>query len=173
MKGNTWRARALAVALVALATGSVAIASATAGNSRVLHFSDTSGPETNVWGACGAIETVTKTVHATVFFDEDGNWVRTLEHASYDSVVVGPTGKSISLDAHQNAEFTASGINTLSGQGLNVRAPGLGVLYRDVGRLVFDVTDPTGKTVFASAKAVGFDQFDAEKVGAAICTAVG
>jgi hypothetical protein len=173
MKGNTWRARAFAVALVALAAGSIGIASATAGNNRVLHFSGTSGPETNVWGACGAVETVTKTVHVTVFFDEDGNWVRTLEHAFYDSVVVGPTGRSISLDAHQNAEFTVSGINTLSGQGLNVRAPGVGVLYQDVGRLVFDVTDPTGKTVFASAKSVGFDEFDADKVGAAICSAVG
>jgi hypothetical protein len=54
-----------------------------------------------------------------------------------------------------------------------VRAPGVGVLYQDVGRLVFDVTDPTGKTVFASAKSVGFDEFDVDKVGAAICSAVG
>jgi hypothetical protein len=174
MKGNTWRARGLAVALVALAAGSVAITSATAGNDRVLHFSDTSDPETNVWGPCGAVETVTKTVHGTVFFDENGNWVRTLEHAFYDSVVVGPTGKSISLDAHQNAEFTASGINTLSGQGLNVRAPGLGVLYQDVGRLVFDVTTPFPfETLFASAKSVSFEAFDPDKAGAAICAAVG
>ena len=173
MKGITWKARAVAFAIVALAAGSVAVASAAAGNDRVLHFSDTAGPFTNVWGSCGAIETVTVTVHGTVFFDEEGNWVRTLEHAFYDSVVVGPTGRSISLDAHQNAEFTVSGINTLSGQGLNVRAPGLGVLYQDVGRLVFDVTDPTGKTVFASAKSVGFDEFDTDKVGAAICAAVG
>jgi hypothetical protein len=174
MKGNTWRARALAVALVALAAGSVVITSAMAGNDRVLHFSDTSDPETNVWGPCGAVETVTKTVHGTVFFDENGNWVRTLEHAFYDSVVVGPTGKSISLDAHQNAEFTASGINTLSGQGLNVRAPGLGVLYQDVGRLVFDVTTPFPfETLFASAKSVSFEAFDPDKAGAAICDAVG
>ena len=87
--------------------------------------------------------------------------------------LTGPTGKSISLDAHQNAEFTAAGINTLSGR-LNVRAPSLGLLYQDVGRLVFDVTASfPGETLFLSAKAVSFDAFDEDKLGAAICTAVG
>jgi hypothetical protein len=174
MKGSTWRARALALAAVALAAGSVAIASAAGGNDRVLHYSDTAGPFTNVWGSCGAIETVTVSVHATVFFDENGNWARTLEHAFYDSVLVGPTGKSIPFDGHQNAEFTAAGINTLTGQGPNVRAPGLGVLYQDVGRLVFDITVPFPfETLFASAKSVSFEAADPDKLGAAICTAVG
>ena len=104
---------------------------------------------TNIWGSCGAIETVTAAVHGTVFFDESGTWVRTLEHASYDSVLTGPTGKSIAFDGRQNAEFTAAGITTLTGQGANVRAPGLGLLYQDVGRLVFDVTVPfPGRALF-------------------------
>jgi hypothetical protein len=51
---------------------------------------------------------------------------------------------------------------------------GLGLLYQDVGRLVFDVTVPfPGETLFASAKAVSFEAFDPDKLGAAICTAVG
>jgi hypothetical protein len=101
-------------------------------------------------------ETVTVTVHGTEFFDENGTWVRTLLHASYDSVLTGPTGTSIPLDAHQNAEFTAEGINTLTGQSANVSAPGLGLLYQDVGRLVFDITVPfPGETLFVSAKAAG------------------
>jgi hypothetical protein len=55
-----------------------------------------------------------------------------------------------------------------------VRAPGLGLLYQDVGRLVFDETAPfPGTTVFASAKAVSFDAFDPDKLAAAICAAVG
>jgi hypothetical protein len=174
MKGSTRKARAVAFAIVVLVAGSVAVASAAAANDRILHFSDTAGPFTNVWGSCGAIETVTVTVHGTVFFDENGTWVRTLEHAFYDSVLVGPTGRSIPFDGHQNAEFTAAGINTLTGQGPNVRAPGLGVLYQDVGRLVFDVTVPfPGETLFASAKSVSFEESDPDKLGAAICTAVG
>jgi hypothetical protein len=177
MKGNTRRGRAVVLATVALAAlmaaGSLGVATAAA-ESGVVQFRDSAGPFTNVWGSCGAIETVTVTVHGTVFFDENGAWVRTLEHAFYDSVVTGPTGKSISFDGHQNAEFTASGITTLTGQGANVRAPGLGVLYQDVGRLVVDVTGPfPGKTLFVSAKAVSFEAFDPDKLGTAICAAVG
>ena len=117
---------------------------------------------------------MTVTVHGTVFFDENGNWVRTLEHASYDSVLTGPTDESIPFDGHQNAEYTAAGVNTLTGQGPNVRAPGLGLLYQDVGRIVFDATVPfPGEKLFVSAKAVAFEAFDPDKLGAAICAAVG
>jgi hypothetical protein len=56
----------------------------------------------------------------------------------YKSAVTEPTRKSISFDGHQNAVFTVSAITTLTGQGPNVRAPGLGLLYQDVGRLVVD-----------------------------------
>ena len=83
------------------------------------------------------------------------------------------TGKSISLDSHQTLTF-ADGIATLTGQGPNVRAPGLGLIYQDVGRLVTDVTVPyPGETLFASAKSVSFAAFDPDKLAAAICTAVG
>jgi hypothetical protein len=171
--------RALAIGVTVALAGLVAAelpraAAASPGHDRVVHFRDTAGPFTNVWGACSAVETVTVTVHGTVFFDADGTWVRTLEHAAYDSVLSGPTGTSIPFDGHQNAEFTAVGITTLTGQGPNVRAPGRGLLYQDVGRLVFDVTVPfPGETLFASAKAVSFDAFDPDKLGAAICVAVG
>jgi hypothetical protein len=44
----------------------------------------------------------------------------------------------------------------------------------DVGRLVFDVTVPIpGETLFASAKSVSFEESDPDKLGAAICAAVG
>jgi len=163
------------IALVSLlAAGALAVSSAAAGNDRIVHFRDTAGPFTNTWGSCGAVETVSVSVHGTVTLDENGVWVRTLEHAAYDSVLSGPTGRTIRFDAHQNAEFTEAGIVTLTGQGPNVRAPRLGLLYQDVGRLVFDVTVPfPGDTLFASAKSVSFDAFDPQKLGAAICAAVG
>ena len=150
------------------------IAGAAADSERVVHFKDTAGPFTNAFEPCGAIETVTVTVNGTEFLDESGASVRTLAHFFYDSVVSGPTGSTISLDAHQNAEFTPEGINTLTGQGANVRAPGDGLLYQDAGRLVFDDTVPfPGETLFASAKAVSFEAFDPDKLAAAICAAVG
>ena len=75
--------------------------------------------------------------------------------AAADSERVDPfrmTGEAINLDAHQNAEFTPQGINTLTGQGPNVRAAGHGLLYQDVGRLVFDDSMPfPGESLFASA----------------------
>jgi hypothetical protein len=62
----------------------------------------------------------------------------------------------------------------LTGQGANVRAPGAGLLYQDVGRLVVDTTTPfPGETLFATAKAVSFEAFDPDRLAAAICAAVG
>jgi hypothetical protein len=55
-----------------------------------------------------------------------------------------------------------------------VRAPGLGLLYQDVGRLVFDDTVPfPGETLFESAKVVSFEAFDPDALAAAVCAAVG
>ncbi len=73
-------------------------------------------------------------------YDASGAFIRSLVHFSYDSVVTGPTGKSINFDGHQNQQITAAGIITLTGQGANVRASGLGLLYQDVGRLVVDTS---------------------------------
>ena len=163
------------VALAGLAAaGSLAVATASAGSDRVVQFRDTAGPFTNVWGSCGAVETLAVTTHGTAFFDENGTWVRTVQHFFYDSVLTGPTGRSIPFDGHQNAEFTAAGIVTLTGQGPNVRAPGSGLVYQDVGRLVFDETVPfPGETLFVSAKAVSFEAFDPAVLGAAICSVIG
>ena len=157
--------------LTSIAAGPIAAASADA--ERVEHFRFEEGPSTNVFEPCGAIETVTVTVHGTDHYNAGGAWDRSLVHFSYDSVVTGPTGKAISLDAHQSARFTPHGLLTLTGQGPNVRAPGHGPLHQDVGRLVVDDSTPfPGETLFASAKAVSFEAFDPEKLAAAICTAV-
>ena len=176
MKGITRRVRVFVVATLVSASlvAAGSFGAATAAANSVVHFRQTEAPFTTVWGSCGAIETVTITVHGTAFFDDNGTWVRTLRHFFYDSVVTGPSGESISLDGHQNLQITAAGVLTLTGQGANVRAPGLGLLYQDVGRLVVDVTVPfPGETLFASAHAVSFEPFDPDALGAAICAAVG
>jgi hypothetical protein len=170
------RTARIATGLLALLAGIAAgpIAAAAASSERVERFRFTDGPSTNVFEPCGAIETVTVTVHGADYYDAGGGWVRSLVHFAYDSVVTGPTGRTIRLDAHQNARFTPQGINTLTGQGANVRAPGHGLLYQDVGRLVFDESVPfPGQTLFASAKAVSFEAFDPDKLAAAVRAAVG
>jgi hypothetical protein len=166
------RIGAVALALCAgIAAGPVAVAAADGG--RVEHLRYTDGPFTNVYDPCGAVETATLAVHDTNYYDPDGNFVRTIEHFATDSVVTGPTGKSIRLDAHQTLKFE-DGIATLTGEGPNVRAPGMGLIYQDVGRLVTDVSVPfPGVTLFQSAKSVSFAAGDPDKLAAAICTAVG
>jgi hypothetical protein len=169
---RTARITAAAVAAFAcIAAGPVAVAAA--GDDRVEHVPTfTEGPFTTVHEPCGAVENMTLTVRDTNFWDDDGNLVRSIEHFLYESVVTGPNGKSISLQAHQTFEFENE-IVTLTGQGATIRAPGHGVLYQDVGRLVTDVSGPfPGVTLLASAKSVSFAAADPDKLSAAICTAV-
>lgn len=165
----------LAAAALALCAGIVAgpVAVAAAAPASVVHTSFTEGPFTSVYEPCGAVETVTIHVRDTDFYDGSGEFVRGIVHFFYDSVVTGPSGRSISLDAHQTLEFQ-DGVATLTGQGPNVRAPGLGLLYQDVGRQVTDVTGPPpGVSLFSSAKSVSFAAADPDELAAAICTAVG
>ena len=162
-------------AMAAAIAASVAITTATAAaaSPRVEHYRFTSPPASSTYPPCGAVETVTVTERGTIYYDGDGDWLRTRVHFFYDSEVTGPSG-SISLDAHQNLTITAAGILTLTGRSANVRAPGMGLLYQDVGRLVVDTSTPfPGETLFASAKSVSFEAFDPERLAAAICTAVG
>ena len=167
------RRATLTLALIAsAAAGPIAVAAAD--GERIVRFTSTDGPFFNVFEPCGALESVTVTVRGMDIFDAGGSFIRSRTHFFYNSVVTGPTGTSIALDAHQNQKLTAAGVLTLTGQGANVRAPGIGVLYQDVGRLVVDVSGPfPGETLFASAKAVSFEAFDPDKLGAAICAAVG
>jgi hypothetical protein len=165
-------AAAAVAACAGIAAGPPAVASAD--NLRVQHLPPfTEGPFTTVHEPCGAVENMTLTVRDTNFWDDDGNLVRSIEHFLYESVVTGPNGKTIRLQAHQTFEFEDE-IVTLTGQGAIIRAPGHGVVYQDVGRLVTDVSGPfPGVTLFASAKSVSFAAADPDKVSAAICTAVG
>jgi hypothetical protein len=164
----------IAMAAIALCASAAAgpVSVAAADSIRVGHESYVYPLDPAVYEPCGAVETVMVYQEDNDFYDADGIWVRSVKHFFYDSVVTGPTGTTISLDAHQSLEITADGIATHRGQGPNVRVPGSGLLYQDVGRLVTDISGP-GENVFASAKAVAFEAFDADRLAAAICTAVG
>jgi hypothetical protein len=166
----------IATAAIALCAGIVAgpVAVASAGNDRVEHVPVfTEGPFTTVHEPCGAVENMTVTVRDTNYWDADGNLIRSIEHLLYKSVVTGATGNSIRLQAHQTFEFQDD-VVTLTGQGAIIRAPGQGVIYQDVGRLVTDVSGPfPGVNLFASAKSITFAAADPAKLSAAICTAVG
>ena len=89
---STMRRARIATSLLALLASIAAgpIATATAASERVDHFRVTDGPSTNAFEPCGAIETVTVTVHGADYYDAGGGWVRSLVHFAYDSVVAGP-----------------------------------------------------------------------------------
>jgi hypothetical protein len=170
---TTTTIKVAAIAAAIAASIAVGTTTAAAASPRVEHYRFTGPPTSSVYEPCGAVETVTVSERGSVHYDGEGEWVRTRAHFSYDSRVTGPSG-SIRLDAHQSFQITAAGILTLTGQGANVRAPGAGLLYQDVGRLVVDTTSPfPGETLFASAKAVSFEAFDPGRLAAAICAAVG
>ena len=170
---TTIRVGAIGAALIAALVATAAPASGA--DRRVQHFRFTSPPTTSVYEPCGAREVVSVSERGTDYFDAAGDLIRTRVHFFYDSVVTGESGRSIRLDAHQSLRIDhRSGVITLTGQSANVRAPGEGVLYQDVGRLVVDTTVPfPGETLFTSAKAVSFEAFDLERLSAAICVAVG
>lgn len=163
--------RGAAALLATVAAAGIGAVPASAGGERTVQVRDVAGPFVNPFPSCGARETVTVRVRATEFYDASGELVRIRAHYAYDSVLTGPTGRTIGFDAHQSAEWTPGGITTLTGQGPTIRVPGRGVLYQDVGRLVFD--ESTGATLFASAKAVSFEAFDPARLEAAVCAAVG
>jgi hypothetical protein len=117
---------------------------------------------------CGVVETTTVTASETAFFD-DGQWVRSLIHVTFESTFAGPTGTSYSATTTQNGTFTPDEL-ALSGQGTFLRGAG-GVLVMDTGRLVFD---PSGATILASAKVIPFDDpSSAATVDAGLCALLG
>jgi hypothetical protein len=116
---------------------------------------------------CGVVETTSLIAHETDFFD-GGDWVRSLIQFDYSGVYVGPTGKTLTAESHQNGIFTPT-TGQLSGQGTFLRGAG-GVLVMDAGNLVFAL--PSGTTLQASAMVLRFDD-PSSVVDAALCAKLG
>jgi hypothetical protein len=143
---------------VSLVTAGLVLAVATpAWGATPSHFRFTLDPETVVHQPCGAVETITTTIWGAEYFDEQGNSIRFEVHFDYEGTV-SFDGSTYRDDAHQFGIFTPSGVNVLDGEGFVFTIPGHGIVYQDVGHLVFDDTlPPELSTIMKSAKAAGFD----------------
>ncbi len=133
------------------------------------HFRFEVDPITVVHEPCGAVETITTTISGSEYFDAAGSSIRIQVHFHFvGRITLGDV--TVRDEAHQNAIFRPNGINTLNGQGISFHLPGQGLVFQDIGHLVF--SDVTGTTIRGSAKVLGFDDPDAPDFSAAVCAAL-
>jgi len=155
--------------LIFLLTGGCLVLAAAASAAPPQHFQFELDPETVVHEPCGALEVITTTISGAEYFDAAGNSARIQVHFHYvGQITLGAV--TVRNEAHQNAIFRPNGINTLNGQGIAFHLPGLGLVFQDIGHLVF--SDQTGVTIRGSAKVVGFDDPEAPDFSAAVCAAL-
>ncbi len=85
-------------------------------------------------------ETFTQDVRVTTFFDKAGNPVRVQTKVNFVGVVTNPeTGESVRDAAHHTIFLDLiDGTETVVGLVFSVTVPGVGVVFHDVGRVVFD-----------------------------------
>ncbi len=85
-------------------------------------------------------ETFTEDLRITTFFDDEGNPVRVHIKVNFDGVVTNPeTGQSVEDDAHTTIMLDlVEGTETQVGLVFSATVPGVGVVFHDVGRVVFD-----------------------------------
>ncbi len=133
------------------------------------HFQFELDPITVVHEPCGAVEVITTTISGTEYFDAAGDSIRIQVHFRYAGLITLGAA-TVRDEANQNAIFRPNGINTLNGQGIAFHLPGLGLVFQDIGHLVFD--EGSGVTLRGSAKVIGFDDPDAPDFSAAVCAAL-
>jgi hypothetical protein len=151
-----------------LAAGSLGLALAAGPAAAATPVNSTWSDSWTVQHDCGVVESTSVTAREHAFF-EGGTWIRSIIQFDYVGLFVGPTGKTLSVESHQNGTFTPT-TGKLSGQGTFLRGAG-GVLVMDVGNLVFEI--PSGTTLRASAQVLRFDDPDPGVVDAALCAALG
>jgi len=156
--------------LIAVLAGGFLALAAAASAAPPQHLQFELDPVTVVHEPCGAVETITVTILGAEYFDTAGNSTRIQVHFHYvGRITVG--GVTVRDEAHQNAIFRPSGINTLNGQGIAFHLPGRGLVFQDIGHLVF--SDQNGTTIRGSAKVRGFDDPEAPDFSAVLCAALG
>jgi len=117
--------------------------------------------------SCGVIE-VTQ-VHGDGLARWAGDTLESVSiHFTYQGVFTDPTtGRQIAQLSHQNVT-DQDGLVATRGQGIFLRVAGDGVVFHDVGRLVFDPSD--GSTQAATPKVLPFDDATAgDRIDAAVC----
>lgn len=121
--------------------------------------------------ACGIVESVDLNVEGRAYFDNDGTWLRDIVRFRYAVTYENADGDALVTRTSQVAEFTPD-TGTLRAQGYFIRGGVVhGVVFPDVGRLVFDTSD--GSTMFATPRVLRFDDPDGPDVDAALCEALG
>lgn len=118
---------------------------------------------------CGVVEETTATIDGTAYFDSDGTWVKDILRFSYEATLTDPvSGRTVAFGTRQVVLATPQTL-AFAAQGLFIRVPASGAVLLDVGRLVVDPAD--GRTVFASAKVLGFDDPSVrDRLDAAVCS---
>jgi hypothetical protein len=107
------------------------------------------------------------------YFDGSGEWVRDIIRfryaVTYENAV---TGRVLETKTTQNVEVRPDNV-TLRAQGYFIRGGSVrGVVFQDVGRLVFDPSD--GSTIFATPKILRFDDPERQAdLDPALCEALG
>lgn len=117
---------------------------------------------------CGVVEETTATIDGTAYFNAEGSWIRDILRFTYAASYTDPeTGASVAYTTRQVVIANPESLTFLA-QGAFVRAPGMGAVLLDVGRLTIDPTD--GSTIFSSARTLGFDDTTDGRYDAAICS---
>ena len=109
-----------------------------------LHETFTSEGSFSFAGPCPTgvtlVETFTEEVRVTTFFDNEGNPVRAQTTINFVGVITNPeTGESVEDASHHTViEDLEEGTVTQVGLVFSATVPGVGVVFHDVGRVVFD-----------------------------------
>lgn len=117
------------------------------------------------------VETFTEEVRVTTFFDKEGNPVRAQTTINFVGVVTNPvTGQSVEDASHQTIiEDLEEGTVTQVGLVFSATVPGVGVVFHDVGRVVFDAD---GNVIFEAGPHDVLNTEGAHAVRANFCAAL-
>src|SRR5262245_41971275 len=119
--------------------------------------------------SCGVVE-VTK-IHGEGTRLWDGESLVSISiHFVYEGTFTEPsTGRQITQRSHQNVTNRGGLFIATRGQGIFLRVGGEGVVFHDVGRLVFDPGN--GSTLSATPKVLPFDDpTSGDRIDAAVCS---
>ncbi len=117
------------------------------------------------------VETFTEDVRITTFFDKEGTPVRVQIKVNFVGVVTNPeTGESVRDAAHHTIFLDLiDGTETVVGLTFSATVPGVGVVFHDVGRVVFDAA---GNVIFEAGPHDVLNTEGAHAVRANFCAAL-